>query len=117
MGERSDLGRRGEDAAAEHLAACGMGIVARNWRCASGEIDIVAIDGPVLVFCEVKTRTGQAYGPPLAAITAAKAARLRRLVGEWLCRSHHQGPVRIDGVAILWRGGRPQQIEHVRGIA
>jgi putative endonuclease len=52
------LGRHGEEVAARHLAAAGLVILDRNWRCAAGEIDIVAADGDALVICEVKTRRG-----------------------------------------------------------
>ncbi|MGW2993823.1 YraN family protein, partial [Streptomyces sp. NPDC001193] len=53
---RQALGRYGEELAARRLAEAGMTVIARNWRCRSGEIDIVARDGDALVVCEVKTR-------------------------------------------------------------
>ena len=78
--DRGGLGRYGEEVAAEHLVAAGLTIVARNWRCREGEVDIVALDGDVLVMCEVKTRRGVGFGTPLDAVTPAKAARLRRAI-------------------------------------
>ena len=118
MGGRTELGQRGEDAAADHLAALGMRVVARNWRCRHGEIDLVASEGDTLVFCEVKTRSGLGYGSPLAAITPAKQGRLRRLVGIYLAESGgHPGPVRIDAVGILWQPGRAPEVIHLRGVA
>jgi putative endonuclease len=62
----------------------GFEVLARNWRGASGELDIVASNGSVLVFCEVKTRSGSTFGEPFEAVTAAKQARIRRLALEWL---------------------------------
>ncbi len=66
---RQRLGRWGEGVAATHLEAHGYTILARNWRCAAGEIDLVARDGETLVFVEVKTRRGRAYGAPEEALT------------------------------------------------
>jgi putative endonuclease len=118
MGGRTELGRRGEDAAAAHLAAKGLQVVARNWRCRHGEIDIVASEGGTLVFCEVKTRSGLGFGSPLSAITPVKQARLRRLVGVYLADSGgHPGPVRIDAVGILWHPGQEPDVIHLRGVA
>ncbi len=117
MDERIELGRWGEQAAAQFLAARGMSVVQRNWRCRSGEIDIVARDGDALVFCEVKTRRGMGFGGPLAAITHAKHARMRRLVSLWLAENGgHAGPVRLDVVGILWQADDLCHIEHLRGV-
>ena len=75
--ERAALGRFGEAVAADHLVASGLTVLARNWRCREGEVDIIALDGDVLVMCEVKTRRGVGFGTPIDAVTPAKAARLR----------------------------------------
>jgi putative endonuclease len=109
------VGRHGEALAARHLADAGLEILATNWRCPAGEIDIIARDGDTLVICEVKTRRGTAFGGPLEAVTYVKAARLRRLAAHWLAtRPVAARDVRIDLVGVLLpRGGRPQ-IEHVR---
>ncbi len=118
MGGAIELGRRGEDAAVEYLRGQGMEVIARNWRCSLGEVDIVAVEGAVLVFCEVKTRRSTRFGTPLAGITPAKAARLRRLVGAWLAGNDaHRGPVRIDALGILWHPGGSLEVTHVRGAA
>lgn len=101
------LGTGGEDAAAAHLSSCGLTILERNWRCAEGdvrgEIDIVARDGDVLVFCEVKTRRDDRAGTPLEAITPHKQRQLRRLAAAWLARhGHGSEQVRFDAVAVHW---------------
>ena len=82
---RRILGASGEDAVAAWYAAAGYEVVARNWRCADGEIDLVvrAPDG-TLVVCEVKTRSSRAFGSPFEAVTPAKQRRLRRLAAQWL---------------------------------
>lgn len=116
MAAKDDLGRRGEALAGEYLAAKGLTILDRNWRCSQGELDIVARDGRDLVFVEVKTRTGTGFGHPFAAITATKLARLRRLAAAW-CEAHplSHGHVRIDAVAVTGAGRTPT-IEHLERI-
>ena len=117
MVDPQGLGRRGEDAAAAYLQRCGMVVVQRNWRCRHGEIDIVARDGSTLVFCEVKTRRGTAFGVPVGAITRQKVARLRRLAALYLAEvGGHPGPVRIDAVGILWGRDDRLGVEHLRAV-
>jgi len=118
---RRALGRRGEDLAADYLTGLGYRIVGRNWRCRSGEIDLIARaeqDGRTkIVFCEVKTRSGLGYGDPLESITYAKARRLRLLAGLWLAEnSEHAEDVRIDAIGVLVRPGLRPEINHVQGI-
>jgi putative endonuclease len=117
MNEKEALGRRGEQAAAEYLESAGLRILDRNWRCAEGEIDIVAAERQILVVCEVKTRSGTRYGTPLEAITRAKRVRLRRLAAKWLA-AHGVlfDEVRIDVVGLLKDHSGLYQIEHVRGV-
>jgi putative endonuclease len=116
---RQAMGRYGEDLAARRLTEAGMSVIARNWRCRSGEIDILARDGDALVVCEVKTRRAGPFEHPMAALRPRKAARLRRLAARWL--ADHGGPppggVRIDLVGVvLPRRGAPL-VEHARGVA
>ncbi|MFD3803691.1 YraN family protein [Streptomyces sp. NPDC058611] len=116
---RQALGRYGEELAARRLTEAGMTVIARNWRCRGGEIDIVARDGDALVVCEVKTRRVGVFEHPMAAVRPGKAERLRGLAGRWLV--DHGGPppggVRIDLVGVvLPRRGAPV-VEHVRGVA
>ncbi len=112
------LGDYGERLACRYLLSQGCTILDRNWRCARGEIDIVALDGRCLVVCEVKTRSSEAFGAPFEAVTWTKRRRLRRLAGLW--RDDHPdlapgGELRIDVISILRpRQGRPQ-LEHLRG--
>ena len=103
--------------------------MARNWRCREGEVDIVALDGDVLVMCEVKTRRGVGFGTPLDAVTPAKAARLRRLALRWLAdqRARRRGidactdgfarytEVRFDVVSVLRPLSGATSVEHLRG--
>lgn len=116
--QRSALGRFGEDIATRHLVESGMVVLARNWRCPHGEIDVVARDGTTLVVCEVKTRRGLDYGTPLEAVTARKMLRLRRLADQWLDEAGLDPPdVRIDVVSVLVRTQGAAVVEHLRGVA
>jgi putative endonuclease len=81
---RRALGASGEDAAAAWYEANGYEVVARNWRCRQGELDLVARRGRTFVFCEVKTRTTTAFGAPVEAVTRTKQARIRVLAARWL---------------------------------
>lgn len=110
----------GEDLAARHLLGLGWRILDRNWRCPAGELDIVALvpgPEPVVVFCEVKCRSGLGYGPPLEGITARKLAKLRELALHWLReQSAPVAHIRFDGVGVLLRRDEPPVITHVPGI-
>lgn len=118
MHAKDAVGRYGEQVAARYLVAQGMVVLDRNWRCPAGEIDIVARDGDTLVVCEVKTRSGAAYGLPIEAVTATKAARLRRLAALWL-NAHpvHPRGIRLDVVGVLRSTRGPASVEHLRGVA
>ncbi len=117
MNAKDLLGRQGEQMAADYLANAGLDILERNWRCARGEIDIVAADGRVLVICEVKTRSDVRFGTPLEAITRQKAWRLRRLAALWLVTQHVMfEEIRIDVVGVLRTAPGQFSIEHVRGV-
>jgi len=111
------LGRFGEDRAAEWLEEHGFRLVERNWRCARGEVDIIAWHSCTLVFIEVKTRSGISTGHPFEAITASKMSRLRRLVPAWF-DDHPEvsaRAVRIDAVAVHVDGDRVV-VEHLEGV-
>jgi putative endonuclease len=96
-----ERGRRGEDLAAEWYRGNGFDLVARNWRCPTGEVDLIVRRGRLLVVCEVKARRTEAFGPPAAAVGRAKQQRLRRLAAEWLATSGVHGvDVRFDVVAV-----------------
>ena len=109
------LGERGEDAAVAFLERAGMTIVERNWRCPSGEIDIVALDGETLVLCEVKTRRTAAKGTPEEAVTPAKQRRYAKLAQAYLL---HTGvefvPVRFDVITLLVIAEDRALLRHLR---
>lgn len=111
---RRGVARRGESLAALLLRIKGYRIVARNWRCSLGEIDIVAWHGETLVFVEVKARRGRTSGAPEEAVTAGKQARLVRLAHAYLQASHRVSPpCRFDVIAIEGPGPLPR-VRHLR---
>ncbi len=116
--QRQAVGVHGENVAAEYVQRQGMEVVARNWRCRWGEIDLVARDAETMVFCEVKTRRSTAYGTPLEAVTPQKAARLRRLAGLFLAEHDVSAVmVRIDVIGVLVPSRGAAQVTHVVGVA
>ncbi|BCJ54733.1 UPF0102 protein [Actinoplanes sp. NBRC 14428] len=113
--QRRAIGEYGERLAERHLTERGLVVLARNWRCAEGEIDLILRDGNDLVFCEVKTRRSDTYGTPAEAITRTKVHRLRRLAARWLSESRiHPREVRFDVVAVTAQPKGASRIEHIR---
>ena len=117
MNAKDELGREGEQVAAEYLERAGLRVLDRNWRCADGEIDIVAAERQVMVVCEVKTRSNTRFGTPLEAITRQKQARLRRLASRWLV-AHGVlfDEIRIDVIGLIRTPAGVYEIEHIRGV-
>lgn len=116
---RAAIGAKGEQLAVDYLSQLGLRMVARNWRCRYGELDVIAADDAAraVVFVEVKTRTGEQYGGAEQAVTSAKVRRLRRLAGLWLAQQHGRwASVRIDVIAIRIGRRRIPEITHIQGV-
>ena len=106
--QRVELGKTGEDLACRELERRGYAIIARRYRQRLGEIDIIARDGPTMVFVEVKTREGRAFGDAAEAVTAAKRRRIAALAADYLTRHHLVNcPCRFDVVSIHLAAGAP----------
>ena len=99
---RQALGAKGEAMAARWYERNGYEIVARNWRCRDGELDLIVRKAGVVVFCEVKARQGTGFGGPQAAVDWRKQRRLRHLAVIWLAE-HRPGAVevRFDVAAVV----------------
>ncbi|HFE66718.1 MAG TPA: YraN family protein [Chloroflexi bacterium] len=111
---RKQLGAWGEGVAATHLEAEGYRIVARNWRCRQGEIDLIAQAGATLVFVEVKTRRGRSMGSPEEALTPQKSRKLIQLAQLYLAEHDLDVDWRIDLVAVeLDTSGKLLRCEHI----
>ncbi len=110
-----DLGGMGERAALHAYLQRGYRAVATNWRCPLGEIDLVVARDGVLVFCEVKTRRGSAFGGPFDAVTASKQRRLRALATAFLSGPNGRGlersGVRFDVASVMPGGPAGLRVE------
>ena len=99
---RQALGAAGEELAASWYRDRGFEVVARNWRCPAGELDLIVRRSGLVVFVEVKTRTTAAYGHPLETVTARQRERVRRAAAAWIAESgHHPRRVRVDVAAVM----------------
>lgn len=117
MAAKDVLGRTGEELAGRWLERAGWQILDRNWRCRTGEIDLVALDGDDLVVVEVKTRRSLRLGHPAEAVTARKLSRLRVLAGLWLAEHEvRTAGVRVDVIAVWLPEGGPPRIDHRQGV-
>jgi putative endonuclease len=121
MRVKDAVGRHGEQLAARHLEAAGLQLLARNWRCREGELDIVARDGSVLVFVEVKTRSSLACGSPAEAVGRVKSARIRQLALRWMMAERENpgsafwSTIRFDVVSVV-RGSDGFAVTHLVGV-
>ena len=113
MDRRKQTGQQGENIAAAYLSEQGYRIVARNWVCPTGELDIVAQNGDTLIFVEVRTRRGDRFGTAAESITPAKQARLVELAQTYLQDIPLPHPAwRIDVIAVQLSQGIPQ-VNHI----
>ncbi len=112
--QRRTTGQQGELLAAAYLERQGYGMIAKNWRCSSGEIDLIMRDGTTLVFVEVRTRRSAVSGLAEESVTPAKQRRLIALAQIYLDQ-HRTGEAawRIDVVAVQLALGRPTRIRHL----
>jgi putative endonuclease len=112
---RRELGRRGEAVAEAFLRSQRYTIVARNYRCRAGEIDLVVLDGRVLVFVEVRSRRGTTAGTPLESVDGRKQAQVARVAQHFLAaRRWGDREARFDVVGVRF-DAEPPAVEHVRG--
>jgi putative endonuclease len=107
------LGKEGERVAERYLKRKGYKLVARNYRCPAGELDLIVLDGRVIVFVEVKTRTGAGFGSPLEAVEFRKRHKIIQTAQFFLASKNlSQREARFDVVGVSWPGAEPL-IEHI----
>lgn len=112
---RHSLGQWGEGVAARYLETQGLSVIERGFRSRFGEIDIIAQNSEVLVFCEVKTRLRDTFGTPQEAVSRAKQRRLTKTAGWYLNQNYWDGDLRFDVIAILAPEGEQPLIEWIQG--
>lgn len=110
---RRSLGVVGEELVARWYTNAGYGLLDRNWRCRDGELDLVLAGDGAVVFCEVKTRRGGAFGAPFEAVTVTKQRRLRTLALRWLAEhpEHRARELRFDVASVLAPPGKRPVID------
>jgi putative endonuclease len=109
----TDQGQQAEDLALAHLQKQGLKLLARNYRCKGGEIDLIMQDGKTLVFVEVRYRKSARFGGALESVTAIKQARLIHCASHYLARHGLNTPARFDVVA-LEPGGEMLRVQWIR---
>ena len=123
--QNKQTGSTGEQVAAEHLQQAGYTILARNWRNRWGEIDIIAritntelrITQSIVVFVEVKTKTGHRYGEPWEMVNSWKIGQVKRMGELWCLEHDYQGRVRFDVVGVwLDESGDVERVEHWESV-
>ena len=113
MAKHLDLGRRGELLAKTHLENEGYEILDENWTFGKAEIDLIAYKDRMIIFTEVKTRTGNYFGEPEDFVDTRKQKLLAEAAEEYIYLMNHQGEVRFDIVAILFRSETSYQLNHI----
>ncbi len=107
------LGQEGERLAERYLQKKGYKLVERNYRCAVGELDLIVLDRRVVVFVEVKTRTGHGFGSPLEAVEFRKQRKMIQAAQFFLsAKGLQQREARFDVIGISWPGREPV-VEHI----
>jgi len=108
-----DLGRKGEHLAKEHLEKAGYEILDENWTHGKLEIDLIAYKNKVMIFTEVKTRTGNWFGEPEDFVDVRKQKLLAEAADEYIYLMNHQGEVRFDIISVLFDKQTNYTINHI----
>jgi len=112
---KKELGTKGEDLAVSYLEKQGYRILQRNYRCKSGEIDIICCKAEIIVFVEVKTRTSKLYGSPEESITWRKRDHIRKTALDYLAAGRRSfKELRFDVIGIMIEQGVPR-VNHLEG--
>ncbi len=108
-----DLGQKGEQIASQFLVDLGYRILEKNWRYRRAEIDLIAMDGEVLVCIEVKTRSYDTYGTPDRGVNRKKEQLLAEAIQSYMIKIDHQWEVRFDIITIIWRENEEPMVKHL----
>lgn len=114
MGKHNDLGKRGEDLAAQFLEEKNYHLLERNWRHGRAELDIIAMDGKTMVFAEVKTRSDDIFERPENAVKNKKRGLMIKAAIGYMHKSKHENAIRFDILSVILRGGKAPQIDHFK---
>lgn len=114
MAKHNETGAEGERIARTHLEEAGWRLLEQNWRYGRAEIDLIAMDGDVLVFVEVKTRRSRRHGPPEESVSGKKMKLLARAAAAYMDQIDHDWEIRFDVISVLLLPGGTSEVEHLR---
>ena len=117
MAAHNELGKWGEDLAADYLQRKGYTIIERDWKSGRRDLDIVAQDGNVIVFVEVKTRRNSLYGEPEEAVDYHKLQNLQQAINHYVKFKHIRQEIRFDIISIVGTIGTEPDIQHIQDVA
>lgn len=112
MAQHNELGKRGEDAAANYLQQLGYKIIERNWINRKYEIDIIACDKEYIIFVEVKTRSSNKWGNPEEAISDSKIRKIVAAADFYVKEKEINLPIRFDVISVIWNNDK-STINHI----
>lgn len=113
MADHNDLGRKGEYIAKLHMETEGYEILDENWCHGKAEIDLIAYKDKVIIFAEVKTRTGTGFGQPEDFVDTRKQQLMAQAADEYIYLMNHQGEVRFDIIAVLFNKNLNYTLKHI----
>ncbi len=114
MAKHNETGKRGEEIAESLLREKGFTILETNWRHKRLEVDLIAKDGNVLVFVEVKTRSYDYFGKPEEFVDKKKERHLARAAAEYMRQTGHDWAIRFDVVSVILKNENAWEAEHIR---
>ena len=114
MARHNETGKKGEALARRYLLEAGWELLEENWRTGRAEIDLIAMDGEVLVFVEVKTRRTTTYGAPEEGVSNRKMELMTRAAGIYMEQIGHEWEIRFDVISIFWPQGSDPEINHLK---
>ena len=117
MAAHNELGKWGEDLAADYLQRKGYTIIERDWKSGRRDLDIVAKNGNVIVFVEVKTRRNSLYGQPEEAVDYRKLQSLQQAINHYIKFRHIRQEVRFDIISVVGTIGAEPDIQHIQDVA
>ena len=116
MAAHNELGKWGEDLAADYLQRKGYTIIERDWKSGKRDLDIIAQDGNVIVFVEVKTRRNRLFGEPEESVDYHKLQNLQQAISHYVKFKHIRQEIRFDIISIVGTAGTDPDIQHIQDV-
>ena len=116
MATHNELGKWGEDLAADYLQRKGYTIIERDWKSGKRDLDIIAQDGNIIVFVEVKTRRNRLFGEPEESVDYHKLQNLQQAISHYVKFKHIRQEIRFDIISIVGTVGTDPDIQHIQDV-